>query len=455
MMSINPGVEAPAEAPITETDVAGFAAKLEAWYETLPPAEQAVLQRLLACAEGMAPEELDVAGYAFTGIGARVARLCAAGLMAATLAAPLAASAAPGFVIPGNAVTAHQITQPPEPVILAKALALGANFTGSQLSGLESVPNGFRIRYQNCDIYYSDAIGVHEVHGDIQTKYNASGGPAGPLGLPATDVQTTSDGIGRYSQFSKNASIYRTPDTGPHEIGGIIRSQWVVQGAETSRFGYPTSGLQSANGGQWIDFQNDVIYLEGTLEKATENVELSRAQLSKWLYNFIENGKSGDDWQIEGFTIRSVSDTGYGFSQSQNRRVTVRIEGRFVRELARDPHYTMDLELSFFTQKEADGSTSLRMKYVEHSLSIGQPPSDYDELWVGGILHPFMAPGWDYRTRPNPRPLKLIDMTIPAAVPVVSFKVMDDGRIKLLLQPGGGAPLVVQAVHFAFDRLAQ
>ena len=43
------------------------------------------------------------------------------------------------------------------------------------VSGLETVPNGFRIRYQKCDIYYADAIGVHEVYGDIQAKYNASG----------------------------------------------------------------------------------------------------------------------------------------------------------------------------------------------------------------------------------------------------------------------------------------
>ena len=59
-----------------------------------------------------------------------------------------------------------------------------------RLSAVETVPNGFRIRYQKCDIYYSDAFGVHEVYGDIQTKYNTLGGPAGPLGLPATDVQT-------------------------------------------------------------------------------------------------------------------------------------------------------------------------------------------------------------------------------------------------------------------------
>ena len=94
-MSSNTVLEGPPAVAITEADVAAFAAKLEAWYETLSPGEQAVLNRLLACVEGMAPEEFDVAGYALTGIGARLTWIFAAGLMTATLAAPLAASAAP------------------------------------------------------------------------------------------------------------------------------------------------------------------------------------------------------------------------------------------------------------------------------------------------------------------------------------------------------------------------
>src|SRR5437899_13071063 len=154
-MSSSTEMEAMQAMPITEADVAGFAAKLEAWYETLPPSEQALLQRLLDCAERRVPEALDVAGYAFPGIGARLTRLFAAGLMTASLAAPLAASAAPSFSVPGSALVSQQITQPPDDAIRAKAIALGAHFTGSALAGLESVPNGFRIRYQNCDIYYS------------------------------------------------------------------------------------------------------------------------------------------------------------------------------------------------------------------------------------------------------------------------------------------------------------
>src|SRR5207248_5037798 len=57
-------------------------------------------------------------------------------------------------------------------------------------------------------------------------------------------------------------------------------------------------------------------------------------------------------------------------------------------------------------------------------------------------IYRFMTRSWEPPAPPDPFPVKLIDLTIPAAVPVLSFKVMEDGRLKLLLQPGGGAPLV-------------
>src|SRR5260370_3022746 len=93
-----------------------------------------------------------------------------------TLAGAVAASAVlPALPAPGPA-TAGPLTSrsgvifvPPgiffSPELLAitdKANALGSGFTGKALSGLETVTGGFRIRYQNCDIYYSAATGAHE-----------------------------------------------------------------------------------------------------------------------------------------------------------------------------------------------------------------------------------------------------------------------------------------------------
>jgi len=91
-MSIHTNLKSFPEVPITEADAAGFAAKLEAWYETLAPGEQAVLQRLLVCAESGVSEEGEVEGYAVSSLGARLSRILSTGLLGATLAAPLAAT---------------------------------------------------------------------------------------------------------------------------------------------------------------------------------------------------------------------------------------------------------------------------------------------------------------------------------------------------------------------------
>src|SRR5262249_10181172 len=128
--------------PITEAEVAGFAAKLEAWCETLLPSEQAALERLLACAEGAVPEDTEVEGYAVTGIRMRLTRSLAAGALGATLATPLAA---PGDAsadtvavknVPPVITKGPVITLAPEDYILSKAAVLGAAFTGNALSGL-------------------------------------------------------------------------------------------------------------------------------------------------------------------------------------------------------------------------------------------------------------------------------------------------------------------------------
>src|SRR5207237_1303090 len=104
---------------ITEADVAGFAARLEAWYETLPAGEQMLLQRLLACAEGALADECDVEGYALPGMGARLARLFAAGLLTATLATSLTApqAATAGTIAPTGS---HVVVSTPEQIIETK-----------------------------------------------------------------------------------------------------------------------------------------------------------------------------------------------------------------------------------------------------------------------------------------------------------------------------------------------
>jgi hypothetical protein len=91
------------------------------------------------------------------------------GLMAAGVAAAMVTSGPPVGAAPGvNDV--HPIVASPEQIIQGKASALGADFTGPAVGSgtVETVPGGYRIRYQNCDIYYSETTSVHEVHGGIR-----------------------------------------------------------------------------------------------------------------------------------------------------------------------------------------------------------------------------------------------------------------------------------------------
>ncbi|WP_228394986.1 PQQ-dependent sugar dehydrogenase [Modestobacter roseus] len=110
-------------------------------------------------------------------------------------------------------------------------------------------------------MYWSPAAGVHEVHGAIVGTYLGEGGHL-RHGEPLTDESTAPDGVGRYNHFAGGSSVYWTPATGAHQVGGDIRSRWAAMGWERSVHGYPRSSERSTpNGrGRYNDFQDGGIY---------------------------------------------------------------------------------------------------------------------------------------------------------------------------------------------------
>jgi uncharacterized protein with LGFP repeats len=146
-------------------------------------------------------------------------------------------------------------------MIMYKANQLGLQFTGPAVSKLETVPHGYRIRFQKADIYFGFGIGAHEVHGAIRDHYNILGGPGSFLGLPTTDETGTPDGVGRYNHF-QGGSIYWTPSTGAHAVEGAIRAKWASLGWERSFLGYPvTDETGTPDGvGRFNYFQGGSIY---------------------------------------------------------------------------------------------------------------------------------------------------------------------------------------------------
>ncbi|MGH3434922.1 MAG: hypothetical protein ACRDRN_00480 [Sciscionella sp.] len=116
------------------------------------------------------------------------------------------------------------------------------SYLGTPVGSELSIPGGGLSRdYQGGTIYWSQATGAHVVKGSILVKYRALGGPTSALGYPKTDETATPDGYGRYNHFNGAAgySIYWTPSTGAHEIGGAIRAKWASMGWEAGVLGYP------------------------------------------------------------------------------------------------------------------------------------------------------------------------------------------------------------------------
>jgi uncharacterized protein with LGFP repeats len=114
---------------------------------------------------------------------------------------------------------------------------------------------GYYNYFEHGAIYWSEQTGAHEIHGAILSKWEEKGGE-GTLGYPLTDESITPDKIGRYNHF-ENGSIYWTPATGAHTIGGKIRDKWASIGWEKSFLGYPTTDMTQT----WSGYDDGNIHI--------------------------------------------------------------------------------------------------------------------------------------------------------------------------------------------------
>lgn len=100
------------------------------------------------------------------------------------------------------------------------------------------------------------------VCGRILDMYNQLGGPGGFLGLPISNELSNPDGRGKRTHFTNDSSIYWSPETDAHQIGGRIQEVWAEQGWEAGPLGYPTTNelVNPDNVGRRNEFQNGAIY---------------------------------------------------------------------------------------------------------------------------------------------------------------------------------------------------
>ena len=107
--------------------------------------------------------------------------------------------------------------------------------------------------YVGCSIWWSPDTGAHQVQGLILACYRELGGP-GYLGFPLTDETVGGDGTGRLSTFELGWIAW-SPAGGAWEVYGAIGGLWRSRGAETG-LGYPLSAEQAHADGigrtQWF-----------------------------------------------------------------------------------------------------------------------------------------------------------------------------------------------------------
>ena len=143
------------------------------------------------------------------------------------------------------------------------------------------------------------------VCGRILDKYNELGGVDGPLGLPTSDELTNPDGVGKRTSFTNDSSIYWSPASDAHQLGGAIGAEWARKGWETGAHGYPVSDeLNAQDGtGRYNTFQgNSDIYWHPNTGTSAFAVwgEIRQA----WLESGAEAGRFGfpvsNEFEIEG-----------------------------------------------------------------------------------------------------------------------------------------------------------
>lgn len=121
-------------------------------------------------------------------------------------------------------------------------------------------------RFERGVIAWTPTTGAHEIHGAILQLWNKLKG-YNDLGFPLTDELTTPDTRGRYNHF-ENGSIYWTPQTGAHEIRGVIKNVWAGAGWEQGPLGYPVSAPSqmqpSTNPTTFQDFEHGSMYQWGS-----------------------------------------------------------------------------------------------------------------------------------------------------------------------------------------------
>ncbi|MEX5718160.1 N-acetylmuramoyl-L-alanine amidase [Geodermatophilus maliterrae] len=139
-------------------------------------------------------------------------------------------------------------------------------------------------------LYAGPTTGVHAVQGPIGAAYDATGGDAGPLGLPTSDAVPTGGRDATYQLFEHGA-VYASR-TGVHVMVGDVHRRWVELGWEHGPLGYPTADPRPLAGTTGLAAQVQT-FEGGTVVRTTAGTHVLRRTAALWGSLGAEGGTLG------------------------------------------------------------------------------------------------------------------------------------------------------------------
>lgn len=147
----------------------------------------------------------------------------------------------------------------------------------------------------NSSIYWTPALGAHDVQGAVRAKWAEQRFEAG-LGFPSTGETAAAAG-GRYNDFSNPDgglhSVYWSPATGAHNVKGGIRQTWLAPGGAAGWLGYPTTSEQTIAGGWRSAFQGGNITFDGRTGTTTVSSPAPTVESVSWRNDGGWSGAAG------------------------------------------------------------------------------------------------------------------------------------------------------------------
>lgn len=128
-------------------------------------------------------------------------------------------------------------------------LGMTGSVLGAPTSAEGDAAAGGRFRrYERGTIFWLSSIGARALYGPIEARHRATGGSAGPLGYPTTDVQAVGDGEGLRARFQRG-TVYRAGGASEavEVYDPLDRHYREEEGGPRGPLGYPRSSSRRGN----------------------------------------------------------------------------------------------------------------------------------------------------------------------------------------------------------------